>query len=150
MKPLRRFESENEFEYLRMHRIAGAREERAVNSLRLHFRSQAAMHKPLLKPDSFQRARRNFTQERRDVWSTKRAEADLARIAVVGIAVVERRACARENQKRLKVRLEQHVDVYPLSDVTTVAHVAWHRIESIRPVDAMPRWTASHVSKSVM
>ena len=84
------------------------------------------------------------------MWSTKRAEADLARIAVVWIAVVERRACSGEDQKGVEVSLEQHVDVYPLADVTTVAHVARHGIESIRRLrDAAlhcePRREVSHV-----
>ncbi len=71
-------------------------------------------------------------------------------IVVVGIAVVERRARSRENEKRVEVRLEQHVDVHPLSDVTAVAHVARHRIESIRALsdaslDCEPRVEVSHV-----
>src|SRR5215207_6533091 len=114
-----------------MHWIAGARKQRPVNSLRLDFRSQASMHKPLLIPDSFQSTRRHFAQEGCDVWTTKRAESSLAGIAIVWIAAVERRACSGKDQKRMKVRLEQHIDEYPLSDVTTVAHVARYRIESV-------------------
>ena len=50
---------------------------------------------------------------------------------VVRITVVERALRSGQNQKRLEVRLEQDVDVHPLSDVATVAHVARHWIESI-------------------
>ncbi len=84
------------------------------------------------------------------MWTTKSAESDLAGVAVVWIAVVERRAGSRENQKRVKVSLEQNVDVDPLSDVATVAHVTRHRIESVCAVERMPRCTASQVAKSVM
>ena len=51
------------------------------------------------------------------MWTTKSAESDLTRIVVVRIAVVERHACSGEYQKRVKVSLEQNVDVYPLSEV---------------------------------
>ncbi len=84
------------------------------------------------------------------MWSTKGAEAELIRIVVVRIAVVKRRARARENEKRLEVRLEQNVDVYPLSDVATVAHVTWYWIECVRalrdaPLNCEPRVEVSHV-----
>src|SRR6185503_17352061 len=103
-----------------------------MNSLCHDFRSQASMHEPLLKPHRFQCSRRHFTQERRDVWSTESAESRLAWIAIVWIARVERRTGTRENQKCLKVSLEQHVNMHPLSDVSAVAHVTRHRIECVR------------------
>src|SRR5688572_15997733 len=59
-------------------------------------------------------------------------ETHLARISIVGIAGVERRTCSGENEKRVKVCLEQHVNVHPLSDVAAVAHVARYGIEDVR------------------
>ena len=77
-------------------------EERAIDSFRLHLGSQTAMHKPLLKPDSLQRARRNFTQQRGDVWPTKSSEADLRRIAVVGVSLVKGSAESGKDQEAWK------------------------------------------------
>src|ERR1044071_75515 len=114
-----------------MHRIIRAGEECPVNSFCMDLWPQASMHKPLLIPDDFQSSSRDFTQERRDVWATKRAESDLAWIVVIGVAIVERRPRSGKNQEGLEVRLEQHVDMYPLTDIATIAHVARQWIESI-------------------
>ena len=63
------------------------------------------------------------------MWSTKCAEAILSGIVHVGVPVIEWRARAGENQKSLKVRLKEHIDVDPLTQVTPVAHVARHGVE---------------------
>src|ERR1041384_1764412 len=63
------------------------------------------------------------------MWTTKRPETFLGRIVLVGITVVKRSACSREDEECLKISLEQHVNVYPLTEVATITHVAWHWIE---------------------
>src|SRR5262249_43546418 len=93
---------------------------------------------------------RYLTQDRSDMWTTKSAESDLVRVVVIGVAVIERRACVGKNQKRLEVSLEQHVNVNPLSHVATAAQVTRHRIESIRALfdsslDCEPGVEVSHV-----
>ena len=50
----------------------------------------------------------------------------------------------------MEVRLEQHVNVHPLPDIATVAHVARHGIESIQALcdaalNCEPRGEVSHV-----
>src|SRR6266699_3911198 len=97
----------------------------------MYFRPQAAMHKPFLKPDCLECAGSNFTKQRGDVWATKSAKAVLRGITNVRVAIVERRAESCKNQEAMEVGLEKHVNVNPLSDVATVAHVTRGRIENI-------------------
>ena len=66
------------------------------------------------------------------MWSTKGAKTILRRISYVGVAVIEGRAESGEDQERMKVSLKKNVDVYPLSDIATVSHVAWRGIKNIR------------------
>src|ERR1043165_2010329 len=114
-----------------MHWIAGSGEQRPMDAGGMNFRSQPAMHKPLLIPHRFQRARRHFTEQRREMWTTERAETCLRRIVIVRIPVVERCVGAGEHEKRLKVCLEQNVDVYPLAHVAAAANISRHWIEDV-------------------
>src|SRR5688572_33088693 len=114
-----------------MHRIIRSVEERSMHSFSLDFRTQTAMHKPLLKPNCSQSARRHFAQQRRDVWTTKRAKADLARLVVVRVAVVKGRAGGGENEESMQVALEQNVHVNPLSDVGAGTHVTRHWVNHV-------------------
>ena len=75
------------------------------------------MHQPLLIPDGMQRPRRNFAQERCDVWPTECAEPILRRREPVGIVIIDGRAQSRQNQESMEVSLEQHVHVQPLAYV---------------------------------
>src|SRR5687768_2646490 len=84
------------------------------------------------------------------MWSTKSAETHLARIGVVRITVVERRARAGENQECVKVCLKQNIDMDPLPDVAAVAHVTRDRIEDVAglidaALDREPGCEVSHV-----
>ena len=114
-----------------MHRVTCAVEERSMHAFGVDLWTQAAVHEPLLKPNRFQSACRHFTQQRRDVWTTKCAKADLTGIVVVWVAIIKRRASTGQNEKGMEVALEQNVDVYPLSDVATVAHVTRHWIKHV-------------------
>src|SRR5438045_1441361 len=84
------------------------------------------------------------------MWTTKRAESNLTRIVVIGIAVVERRAGSGKDQECLKVGLKQHVDVDPLTEVAAVADVSRNRVEGVRlllnaPLNCEPRVEVGHV-----
>src|SRR5690242_17462975 len=114
-----------------MNGIARAAEQSAMHPRRVNFRTQPPMYKPFLIPDGFQRARRHFTQQRRDVWSTKSTKAGLRRIVVVRIAVVEGRAGAGDYEERLKVSLKQDVHVHPLPDIATAPYVTRDGIEYV-------------------
>src|SRR5262245_22503659 len=104
--------------------------ERAINSSCMHFRPQPPMHVPLLKPHSFQGTSRNFTQQGRDVWTSKSAKANLRGIGLVRVTIIERSSGPSENQKSVEVCLEQNIDVYPLPDVPSITDVAPNRINN--------------------
>src|SRR2546423_3840283 len=114
-----------------MHRIASAVIERAVNALGEYFWPQATMNVPLLIPDSFESARRHFTQQRGYVWPAECAEAYLRWIAFVRVAVVHGRVPARYDEEGFEVGLKEHVNVHPLAQVAPVARVASRGINPI-------------------
>src|SRR5688500_15665711 len=114
-----------------MNRIAGGVIKSSVYARRMNFRTQPSMYEPLLKPDRFQCASRYFTEERCYVWSAESSETILSGITCIRVTTVEGCTGAGENEERLKVSLEQYINVYPLSDVSTITHVTRDRVKRI-------------------
>lgn len=96
-------------------------------------RPQPSMHKPLLIPDRLQRASRNAAHRRRNVGIAQRTKPDLIARRFVWVPVVERRPDAEQNQQRIEISLEQHVNVHPLADVAPVPDIAAGSVKHRRP-----------------
>src|SRR5258706_2144818 len=84
------------------------------------------------------------------MWSAKCAEGIVVRIVDVRIAVIEGSARLSKHQESLKVSLEQHVDVHPLTDVAAGPHIAHYRIQYLwslvdPALHREPRVEISHV-----
>src|ERR1043166_62068 len=106
-----------------MRRVSRTIIECPVDTRRVYLRTQPPMNKPLLKPHGLQGACRYFAQNCSDVWTTKSSESFLSRIGFIWISIIERHIQTSNNEKRLKVSLKEHVDMYPLTNITAVAHV---------------------------
>src|SRR5690242_15508630 len=63
--------------------------------------------------------------------AAKGSETHLRWIVRIRVCVIDRSAGPSQNQKRLEVCLEEHVDVDPLANVSAVANVTSSRIEHI-------------------
>src|SRR5688500_10984437 len=58
----------------------------------------------------------------------KGSESELRRRIGVGIARVKRDPLAGEDEKSLKISLEQHVDMAPFAKIAAISHVAKRRV----------------------
>src|SRR5688500_14729919 len=114
-----------------MYRIVGGVIKSTVYARRMTFRTQTSMYVPALKSHRMQFASRYFTDGRCYVWFAESSETILSGITCIRVTTVEGCTGAGENEERLKVSLEQYINVYPLSDVSTITHVTRDRVKRI-------------------
>jgi len=102
-----------------------------MNETAVGFGAQMAMDKPLLKPNSFESAGRNLSDDCFDVRCAERAEAGLCFGSDVGIAGVERRVVIDQVEAGVEVSLEEYIDVDVLRNVAATAEVAANGVDAI-------------------
>jgi hypothetical protein len=94
-------------------------------------RPEAAMHKPLLKPDSLEGTRSQLADQRRQMRRAKCAKPHLGPRSVIGVARVQWRVHAKQNQQRVEVGLKEYIHTDICREVPTVADEARYGVDHL-------------------